>query len=61
MNNDCPHCLDHENRIRSLEKDMDEIKADNKKQKVLDNRMTKKDFETWLKGLTILKGEDTYE
>lgn len=35
MNNNCPNCLDHENRIRSLEKDMDEVKADNKKQSVI--------------------------
>ena len=38
-----------------------QIEADSKKLEVLNNRMTKKDFETWLKSLTILKGEDTYE
>lgn len=38
-----------------------QIEADSKKLEVLNNRMTKKDFETWLKRLTILKGEDTYE
>ena len=41
--------------IRTLQ-----IEADIKKQEVLRNRMTKKDFETWLKSLTILKGEDIY-
>ena len=34
MNNDCPHCLDHENRIVRLEKNMEELRADNKKQSV---------------------------
>lgn len=38
-----------------------QIEADNKKLEVINNRMTKKDFETWLKSLTIMKGEDTYE
>lgn len=42
--------------IRSLQ-----IEADNKKLEVIKNRMTKKDFETWLKSLTIMKGEDTYD
>jgi len=42
--------------IRTLQ-----IEADSKKLEVQNNRMTKKDFETWLKRLTILKGEDTYE
>lgn len=35
MNNNCPHCLDHENRIGKLEKDMEEVKSDNKKQSVI--------------------------
>lgn len=34
MNNDCPHCLDHENRLKTLEKHMEEVKADIKKQSV---------------------------
>ena len=34
MNTNCPHCLDHENRIGKLEKDMNEVKQDNKKQTV---------------------------
>jgi hypothetical protein len=42
--------------IRALQ-----IEADNKKLEVIKNRMTKKDFETWLKSLTIMKGEDTYD
>ncbi len=42
--------------IRTLQ-----IEADIKKQEVLHNRITKKNFETWLKSLTIVKGEDIYE
>ncbi len=38
-----------------------QIEAESKKQEVLHNRMAKMDFETWLKRLTIAKGEDTYE
>lgn len=38
-----------------------QIEADNKKLEVINNRMTKKDFETWLKSLTIMKGEDSYD
>lgn len=33
--NNCPNCLDHENRIKKLEHDMEEIKNDNKKQSVV--------------------------
>ena len=42
--------------IRTLQ-----IEADIKKQEVQQNRMTKKNFEIWLKSLTIMKGEDNYE
>ena len=35
MNNNCPNCLDHENRLKKLEKDMEEVKQDNKKQTVV--------------------------
>lgn len=38
-----------------------QIEADIKKQEVLHNRITKKDFEIWLKSLTVVKGEDIYE
>ena len=38
-----------------------QIEADTKKQEVLQKKMTKKNFETWLKSLTIMKGEDTYD
>lgn len=34
MNDKCPYCRDHENRIGKLEKDMDEVKQENKKQTV---------------------------
>ncbi len=32
---DCPYHIDHENRIKKLEKDMEEVRADNKKQSVI--------------------------
>lgn len=32
MNNNCPNCLDHENRLKTLEKNMEEVRADIKKQ-----------------------------
>lgn len=32
MNENCPYCLDHENRLKKLEKDMEEVKSDIKKQ-----------------------------
>lgn len=35
MNENCPYCLDHENRLKKLEKDMDELRQDNKKQTVI--------------------------
>lgn len=34
MNEKCPYCLDHDNRLKKLEKDMEEIKNDNKKQSI---------------------------
>ena len=35
MNEKCPYCLEHSNRLERLEKDMEEIKGDNKKQSVV--------------------------
>ena len=35
MNENCPYCLDHENRLKKLERDMEELKSDNKKQSVI--------------------------
>lgn len=52
-----PDCADDVTKLISTL----QIEADNKKLEVINNRMTKKDFETWLKSLTIMKGEDTYE
>jgi hypothetical protein len=34
MNEKCPYCLDHENRLKTLEKNMEEVKSDIKKQSV---------------------------
>ena len=35
MNENCPYCLDHENRLKKLERDMEEIKNDNKKHSIV--------------------------
>ena len=52
-----PDCADDVTKLISTL----QIEADNKKLEVIKNSMTKKDFEIWLKSLTIMKGEDTHE
>ena len=32
---DCPYHIDHENRIKTLEHNMEDVRADNKKQSVI--------------------------
>lgn len=34
MNENCPYCLDHENRLKKLEKDMEEVQSYIKKSSV---------------------------